>query len=107
MSEVNFGADLEAAEKEFNLGKGSDKFKLKEGENRVRIMSPSAALQNTYRNPNTSESSTNVKFLTFVWGYASNALKLAFLPVTIFRGLPTSRANQTSLLQKFQCLTTS
>jgi hypothetical protein len=87
MSEVNFGADLEAAEKEFNLGKGSDKFKFKEGENRLPILSPSAALQNTYTNPKTGESSTNVKFLTFAWDYAESALKLAFLPVTIFRAI--------------------
>jgi len=49
MTEVNFGADLQAAEKEFNIGAGSDKFKLKEGENRIRILSRSIPLQNTYK----------------------------------------------------------
>ena len=63
MPEVNFGADLQAAEKEFNIGKGSDKFKFKEGENRVRVLSASAPLQNTYMGE------TRVKFLTWLWDY--------------------------------------
>jgi hypothetical protein len=71
MSEVNFGADLDAAEKEFNLGRGSDKFKFKERRKQGPHPVSSASLQNTYTNPKRGQSSTNVKFLTknyaFVW----------------------------------------
>src|SRR5229473_3539341 len=92
MQEVNFGADLEAAEKEFNIGKGSDKFKFKEGENRVRVLSASAALQNTYTDPKSGEISTRVKFCTFLWDYSENALKLAFLPYTIVKAIAALQA---------------
>jgi hypothetical protein len=87
MTEVNFGADLQAAEKEFNIGKGSDKFKFKEGENRVRVLSASFPLQNIYTNPDTGEVSTNVKFVTWLWVFSENALRLAFLPMTIVRSI--------------------
>jgi len=86
MTEVNFGADLQAAEKEFNIGKGSDKFTIKEGENRIRVLSPSVALQNTYKGE------TRVKFVTWVWDYSENALRLAFLPITIVRAIAALQA---------------
>ena len=86
MTEVNFGADLQAAEKEFNIGKGSDKFTFKEGENRIRILSPSIALQNTYKGE------TRVKFVTQVWDYSENAFRLAFLPITIVRSIAALQA---------------
>jgi hypothetical protein len=60
MQEIDFGADVVAAEKEFDIEKGSNKFKFKEGENRVRVLSASVPLQNTYTNPDTGEVSTNV-----------------------------------------------
>jgi len=41
----DFNAALNEAEKEFNIGKGDDKFKFKEGENRIRILSEFAPLQ--------------------------------------------------------------
>ncbi len=86
MTEVNFGADLQAAEKEFNIGKGADKFKFKDGENRVRVMSASVALQNTF------QGETRVKFVTWLWDYSENALKLAFLPITIVRAIAALQA---------------
>jgi hypothetical protein len=86
MTEVNFGADLQAAEKEFNIGKGSDKFTIKEGENRIRVLSPSVALQNTYKGE------TRVKFVTWVWDFSENALRLAFLPITIVRAIAALQA---------------
>ena len=92
MQEVNFGADVAAAEKEFNIGKGSDKFKFKEGENRVRVLSASVPLQNAYTNPDTGEVSTNVKFVTWLWDFSENALRLAFLPITIVRSIAALQA---------------
>ena len=86
MTEVNFGADLQAAEKEFNIGKGSDKFKFKEGENRVRVLSASIPLQNTF------QGETRVKFVTWLWDYSENALRLAFLPITIVRAIAALQA---------------
>jgi hypothetical protein len=87
MQEVNFGEITAAAEKVFNIGKGSDKFKFVEGENRIRVLSPSFPLQNTYTNPDTGEVSTRVKFVTWVWSFSENALRLAFLPITIVRSI--------------------
>jgi hypothetical protein len=95
MTEVNFGADVAAAEKEFNIGKGSDKFKFKEGENRVRVLSASVPLQNTYKGE------TRVKFVTQVWDYDAakdqegksiGKLQLAFFPITIVRAIAAMQA---------------
>lgn len=91
MPEVNFGADIAAAEKEFNIGKGSDKFKMKEGENRVRVLSNSIPLQSTFTSAD-GEVSTNVKFVTWLWDFSENALKLAFLPITIVRSIAALQA---------------
>src|SRR6266478_1342127 len=92
MTEVNFGADLQAAEKEFNIGAGSDKFKFKEGENRIRILSRGVALQSTYTNPTTKEVTTNVKFITQV--FSEGALKLAFFAITIQKAIAALQSNQ-------------
>jgi hypothetical protein len=94
MQEVDFGADLQAAVKEFNIGIGSDKFKFKEGENRIRILSRGVALQNTYTNPTTGEQSTNVKFVTQVWDVAAAALKLAFFGITIQKAIAALQVNK-------------
>jgi hypothetical protein len=91
MTEVNFGADVAAAEKEFNIGKGSDKFKFKEGENRVRVLSASFPLQSTFTSVD-GEVSTNVKFVTWLWDFSESALKLAFLPITIVRAIAALQA---------------
>ena len=87
MTEVNFGADLAAAEKEFNIGKGSDKFKIKDGDNRVRILSKFAALQNTFKGKQ------SVKFLYWVWDYEAAALKLAFFPRVITEAIANLQAS--------------
>lgn len=94
MQEVNFGADLQAAEQKYNIGVGSDKFKFKEGENRIRILSRGVALQNTYTNPTTGEQSTNVKFVTQVWDVAAGALKLAFFAMTIQKAIAALQVNK-------------
>src|SRR5579864_9620979 len=92
MTEVNFGADLQAAEQKYNIGVGSDKFKIKEGENRIRILSRGVALQNTYTNPTSGEQNTSVKFVTQVW--ADGALRLAFFPITIQKAIAALQANK-------------
>src|SRR6185369_15622398 len=86
MPEVNFGEITSNAEKEFNIGKGSDKFKFKEGENRIRVLSASVPLQNTYKGE------SRVKFVTQVWDYSESAFRLAFLPITIVRAIAALQA---------------
>jgi len=40
---------IAAAEREYNIGKGEGRFTFQEGDNRVRILSNAAALQNDYQ----------------------------------------------------------
>jgi hypothetical protein len=84
---MSFAETVTKAEAEFNLGKGGGKFKLKEGDNRVRIMSDCAPIQNTYNGK------SSVKFLTFVWDYAAKQLKLAFFPHTIAKKIADLEIN--------------
>ncbi|SRR5258708_325376 len=73
----DFNAALQAAEKEFNIGKGDGKFKFQEGDNRIRILTEFAVLVNEY------QGQTSKKFLRFIWDYGTSRVKLAFLPYTI------------------------
>src|SRR5260221_12217498 len=75
MTEVNFGADLKAAEKEFNIGVGSDKFK--EGENGVQSPYPLSRRRHPKHFHKSGEASTNVEFGTQIWDVASKALNMA------------------------------
>jgi hypothetical protein len=78
---MSFAQDLQDAEKEYNIGKGEGKFKFVDGDNRIRIMSESPALQSEYKGEK------RVKFVTWVWDYASKGLKLAFLPYSIAKAI--------------------
>ena len=76
-----YAESLQKAEQEYNIGKGEGKFKFVDGDNKIRIMSHSPALQSEYKGEK------RVKFITWVWDYSSNALKLAFFPYSIVKAI--------------------
>lgn len=62
---------------EFNIGKGSDKFKFQEGDNYLRVMSDFEAIENDY------EGKKSIKFMFWVWSNKDSAIKLAFWSRTL------------------------
>ena len=78
---MSYAEKLQQAEQEYNIGKGEGKFKFQDGDNRIRIMSESPALQSDFKGVK------RVKFVTWVWDYSKNALKLAFLPYSIAKAI--------------------
>src|ERR1700674_4530607 len=77
----DFTEALQRAEQEFNIGKGDGKFRFQEGANKLRILSEHAVLQNEY------QGQRSIKFLTWVFDYATNKVKLAFFPYTIAKAI--------------------
>lgn len=103
MSEkYNFGQELEQAEKQFDIG-AKDTFKFKEGENRIRVLSPGKPLathrvsakefHTCYGADNgcpyhTEENERpNVKFVMWVLDRSDGKVKLAYMPYTIMKYL--------------------
>lgn len=98
----NFNEELSSAEKEFSIG-GGDKFKFKEGDNRLRVLSPGKPLathrisQKEFHTcygqdsgcPYHEQTSPqpSVKFVMWVIDRADGLVKLAFMPYTIMKAL--------------------
>lgn len=76
----NASETIRSAEKEFGLGKG-EFFKLKEGSNKIRLMSNGAPHQNVFNGR------TNFKFVTWIFDYTDNLVKLYFMPMSIMRAI--------------------
>ena len=85
--QYDFNAALNEAEKEFNIGKGDDKFKFKEGDNRVRVLSDFAVLVNTYMGKESK------KFMYWVFDYDTEKVKLAFWSYTLTKAIAALAAN--------------
>src|SRR5215216_3509131 len=75
MTKFNFGEAMEKAEKDFGLG--GDYFKVKDGDNRIRLLTPFVPHQSEFKGQ------VNVKFVAYIWDYRDNKVKPYFMPRTI------------------------
>lgn len=109
---------LAKAEKEYGFGGGSSNnyFKLKEGENKVRVLTwlepigehykPNAddngiclgaeicpTCKNNVNKPEKEQNKRNVRFMCYVYDYVDGIIKLAKLPYKIMQGLQALQAS--------------
>lgn len=80
MPKFSFSSTIAQAEKEYGLG-GGEYFKVKEGTNKIRILSEALPHQSFYKGNKT------FKFVTWVWDYSDSKVKLYFMPVTVAKSL--------------------
>lgn len=76
----NAMATVQAAEKEYGLGKG-EFYKLREGTNKIRLMSDGIPYQSIFKGQK------NFKFVTWIYDYTDSQVKLYFVPMTIMRAI--------------------
>lgn len=80
MTNFSFNQTVKQAEKEYGLGAG-EYFKVKDGDNRIRILSQAVAHQSDYKGKK------SVKFVAWVIDRRDGNVKPYFMPVTITRTL--------------------
>ena len=80
MSKFDFNANRKSVEKEFNLGK-SEYFKVKEGDNKVRLVSACLPHQSEYKGQNT------FKWLCQVIDLTDGKVKPYFMPDRIYQNI--------------------
>ena len=81
MAIFNANETVKRAEEDYGLGKGQY-FKVQEGANKIRLLSPCIPHQSTY------QGQTNVKFLCWIIDRKDeNKIKLYFMPTTILNGI--------------------
>lgn len=80
MEKFDFSATLAEAEKKYNLGRG-EYFKLKEGQNKLRLVSVCLPHAGEYKGQKT------FKWLCQVIDRKDNQVKPFFMPVTIYKGI--------------------
>ena len=78
--QYDFQAMVSQAEKDFNFG-GNTKFKFQEGDNKLRILSPTLPYQSTYKGRETT------KFVGYILDRKDGKVKVAFLPYTIIKAI--------------------
>ena len=78
MTKFNFSKTREDAEKKFDIG-SNDYLKIKEGENKMRLLSKCVA------HPSTYEGKTTFKWLCYVIDRVDGKIKPYFMPVTIYK----------------------
>ena len=76
----SFSDTYKQAEKDYGIG-GSGSFKVKEGANRIRLMSECIPHPGSYKG------TPNFKFLCYVIDRADEKIKTYFMPVTIFKSI--------------------
>lgn len=90
---------IKRAEEDFGLGKGQY-FKVQEGPNKVRLLSPCIPYQSEYKG------TVNVKFVCWVIDRKDNQIKLYFMPQTILNAIGGLQMSDDFGLKMFRCLTT-
>jgi hypothetical protein len=81
MAKFNANETMKRAEEDFGLGKGQY-FKVKEGANKIRLLSPCIPYQSEFKGQ------TNVKFLCWIIDRVDeNKIKLYFMPTTILNAI--------------------
>lgn len=83
----DFQGAVKEAEKE-GLISGGDRFKLKEGANRVRVLSEPLAFNGTY------QGRRNFKWLLYIIDRADGQVKLFFCPHSIFKQIGELQASE-------------
>jgi hypothetical protein len=76
----NASDTMKRAEEDFGLGKGQY-FKVKEGANKIRLLSPCIPYQSEFKGQ------TNVKFLCWIIDRVDGQIKLYFMPTTILNAI--------------------
>jgi hypothetical protein len=76
----NASDTMKRAEEDFGLGKGQY-FKVKEGANKIRLLSPCVPHQSEFKGQ------TNVKFLCWIIDRVDGQIKLYFMPTTILNAI--------------------
>ena len=84
--QFNFSTTLEKAEKDYGLGSGAS-FKVKEGDNYIRILS------GLEPHPGEYQGKPTFKFVGWVLDRRDKAVKLYFMPVTIFKAIEALQKN--------------
>jgi hypothetical protein len=84
--QFNFSSTLEKAEKDYGLGSGSS-FKVKEGDNYIRILS------GLEPHPGEYQGKPTFKFVGWVLDRRDKQVKLYFMPVTIFKAIEALQKN--------------
>lgn len=80
MGKYDFGAGIKTAEKEGYVS-GGDTFKFKEGANRFRLVSECLPHRGSYKG------TPNFKWLCYVIDRADGAVKIFFMPHTIYKSI--------------------
>lgn len=78
MTKFDFNAARQVAEKQYNLGKG-EYFKVKEGDNKVRLVSECLPHESVYQGQKT------FKWLCQVIDFTDNKVKPYFMPHSVYR----------------------
>jgi hypothetical protein len=76
----NVNETIKRAEEEFGLGKGQY-FKVQEGPNVIRLLSPCVGFQGSYKG------TPNFKFVCWILNRKDGQIKLYFMPQTVLDGI--------------------
>src|SRR4051812_17107043 len=88
----SFSETMEQAKRDYGLGSG-DSFKVKEGDNVIRVLSPCVPHQSEFTGKD-GVKKTTFKFVAWIIDRRDNLVKLYFMPTTIMNAigdLQTSR----------------
>lgn len=103
----NFLEQLNKDESNYQLGQRSGFFKIEEGDNKIRILSPSISIAQHFQGKkerpaicggdncsfNHKESPPQIKWLVYLWDYKDNKVKLARLPYTVIKAIAGFQQN--------------
>lgn len=84
---------LQQAEKEYGLGSG-EYLKIKEGDNKIRLLSEGLPHSSIYKNPKTGETKKTFKFLCWVLDRKDKKIKPYFMPVTVMRAIESLQLSE-------------
>ena len=87
MTEFNFSQTREKAEKDYGLGTG-EYLKIKEGENKIRLLTSCLAHSSTYKGQ------TTFKWLCYVLDRVDGKIKPYFMPVIIYKAIETLQLSE-------------
>jgi hypothetical protein len=88
----NVNDAIKRAEDEYGLGKG-DAFKVQEGDNVIRVLSPLLPHQSTFTDKQ-GKTSTSFKFVGWVMDRKDNVVKPYFMPMTIMNVIGDLQASK-------------
>lgn len=88
----SFNDTMEQAKRDYGLGSG-ESFKVQEGDNVIRILSPCLPHQSTYTDK-AGKTTTTFKFVAWILDRKDNLIKLYFMPMKIMNAIGDLQASR-------------